>query len=58
MFNLFKKRSEVEILQKKYEKLMAEAYKLSSINRADSDKKVGEADLILKQIEELKEKKS
>ena len=58
MFNLFKKRSEVEILQKKYEKLMEEAYKLSSINRAESDKKVGEADLILKQIEELKEKKS
>jgi hypothetical protein len=58
MFNLFKKRSEVEILQKKYEKLLAEAYKLSNINRADSDKKVGEADLILKQIEKLKEKKS
>lgn len=58
MFNLFKKRSEIEILQKKYEKLMEEAYKLSSINRAESDKKVGEADLILKQIEELKEKKS
>lgn len=58
MFNLFKKRSEIEILQKRYEKLMEEAYKLSSINRAESDKKVGEADLILKQIEELKEKKS
>lgn len=56
MFGLFKKRSEVEVLQQKYEKLMAEAFKLSSINRAESDKKVGEADLILKQIDALKEK--
>ena len=57
MFGLFKKRSEIETLQKKYEKLMEEAYKLSSINRSESDKKVGEADQVLKQIEAIKDSK-
>jgi hypothetical protein len=53
MFGLFKRKSELEVLQQKYEKLLAEAYKLSSINRSESDKKVGEADIVLKQIELL-----
>lgn len=53
MFGLFKRKSELEVLQQKYEKLLAEAYKLSSINRSESDKKVGEADVVLKQIELL-----
>jgi hypothetical protein len=53
MFGLFKRKSELEVLQQKYEKLLAEAYKLSPINRSESDKKVGEADVILKQIELL-----
>jgi hypothetical protein len=57
MFGLFKRKSELEVLQQKYEKLLAEAYKLSSINRSESDKKVGEADLILKQIESLQSNK-
>jgi hypothetical protein len=57
MFGIFKKKSEIEVLQQKYEKLMEEAYKLSTVNRAESDKKVGEADLILKQIEALSDKK-
>jgi hypothetical protein len=58
MFGIFKKKSEIEVLQQKYEKLMEEAYKLSTVNRAESDKKVGEADLILKQIEALSDKKN
>ena len=57
MFGIFKKKSEIEVLQQKYEKLMEEAYKLSTVNRAESDKKVGEADLILKQIGALSDKK-
>jgi hypothetical protein len=57
MFGLFKRKSELEVLQQKYEKLLAEAYKLSSINRSESDKKVGEADVILKQIELLQANK-
>ena len=56
MFNLFKKKSEIEILQKKYEKLMAQWHQLSSINRAESDKKYAEAEEILEKIEALKQK--
>lgn len=54
MFGLFKKKSEVEKLQEKYEKLMKEWHALSSINRSESDKKYAEAETIAKQIELLK----
>ena len=57
MFGLFKKTSEVEKLQKKYKKLMEDAYKLQSINRSDSDQKYLEADTVLKEIESLQSKK-
>lgn len=56
MFGLFKKTSEVEKLQKKYAKLMEDAYKLQSINRSDSDQKYLEADKVLKEIEALQSK--
>lgn len=55
MFGLFKKKTEVEKLQEKYNKLMAEWHKLSTINRAESDKKYAEAEEIAKQIETLKQ---
>ncbi|MBP2833225.1 Lacal_2735 family protein [Aquimarina sp. U1-2] len=55
MFGLFKKKSEVEVLQAKYEKLMAQWHELSSINRAESDKKYAEAEEILQKIVALKE---
>lgn len=54
MFGIFKKTSEVEKLQKKYEKLMADWHKLSTTNRAESDKKYSEAQKILDKIEALK----
>ncbi|SHH69636.1 hypothetical protein SAMN05444148_2702 [Winogradskyella jejuensis] len=54
MFGLFKKTSELDKLQKKYEKLMADWHRLSTTNRAESDKKYAEAEQILKQIEALK----
>ena len=57
MFGLFKKKSELEVLQQKYEKLLSEAHRLSTVNRSESDKKIGEADLILKQMEALQPKK-
>lgn len=53
---LFKRKSKVEILQKKYEKLLKEAHTLSTMDRTASDKKVAEADLILKEMEELQAK--
>ena len=53
MFGLFKKKSEREKLQEKYEKLMREWHALSSINRSKSDEKYAEAQEILKQIDVL-----
>lgn len=54
MFGLFKKKSPVEKLQKRYNKLMEEGYKLSTVNRKLSDEKYAEADEVLKQIKGIK----
>ncbi|WP_299534538.1 Lacal_2735 family protein [Ulvibacterium sp.] len=53
MFGLFKKKSEVEKLQEKYQKLMKEAFDLSKSNRSASDTKYAEADEVQKKIEAL-----
>lgn len=53
MFGLFKKKSEVDKLNDKYQKMMGESFKLSSVNRTLSDQKAKEADEVLKQIEAL-----
>ena len=58
MFGLFKKKSEIDVLQKKYEKLMSQWHELSSINRTESDKKYAEAEEVLKKIEALKNSQS
>tara|TARA_R110002049_G_scaffold200439_3_gene371200 strand:+ start:1502 stop:1672 length:171 start_codon:yes stop_codon:yes gene_type:complete len=55
MFGLFKKTSEVDKLQKQYEKLMSDWHKLSTTNRAESDKKYAEAQLVIEKIEKLKD---
>ncbi len=54
MFGLFKKKSEIEILQNSYAKLMKEAFELSKVNRKDSDKKHAEAEEVMKKIDVLK----
>ena len=54
MFGLFKKKSPVEKLQEKYQKLMQESYDLSHSDRAASDIKRGEAEAVLDEIEKLK----
>lgn len=54
MFGLFKKKTEVEKLQSKYEALMKEWHTLSTINRSESDKKYAEAEEIAKLIDALK----
>ncbi|MFT7298371.1 MAG: hypothetical protein ACI9WO_001182 [Sphingobacteriales bacterium] len=53
MFGLFKKKSTLDKLQEKYQKLLKEAYNLSTSNRKLSDGKTAEAHEILKQIEDL-----
>lgn len=54
MFSIFKKKSKSEKLQEKYNKLMSDWHKLSTINRSKSDEKYAEAQNILEKIELLK----
>jgi len=53
MFGIFKRKSQKEILQKKYSKLMEEAHRLSTTNRKQSDEKVFEAEEVMKQLDQL-----
>ena len=53
MFGLFKKKSDKEKLQERYRKLMEEAHNLSHSNRQKADAKVFEAEVVMKQLEEL-----
>lgn len=55
MFRLFKKKTEAEKLVIKYDKLMEEGYKLSTINRKASDEKYAEANKILERLEKITE---
>ncbi|WP_277479457.1 Lacal_2735 family protein [Catalinimonas alkaloidigena] len=57
MFNLFKKKSEVEKLQDKYKKLLAEAHSLSQRDRKAGDMKMAEAEEVAQKIERIKDKK-
>lgn len=56
MFGLFKKKSEIDVLQKQYEKLMKEAHTLSTSNRSESDNKVALAEEVAKKIDLIKSK--
>ena len=54
MYGIFKKKSKIEMLEKKYQTLLKESYRLSKLNRKASDAKSVEADQVLKEIENLK----
>lgn len=54
MFGLFKKKSELDKLQDKYRKLMAEAHTLSQRDRRAGDEKMAEAEEVAKKIDEIK----
>lgn len=53
MLGLFKKKTEKQILEEKYTKLLKESYDLSKSDRQASDKKIAEANEIAKQIDQL-----
>lgn len=53
MFGLFKKKTEIEKLQERYQKLQEESYKLSTVDRAKSDLKAAEAEEVAKKIDAL-----
>lgn len=52
-FGLFKKKTEKEKLTEKHRELLEEAFKLSKVNRRQSDEKVAEAEALMKKIETL-----
>ena len=54
MFGLFKKKSKKEQLLDKYNKIKEQAFKMSRINRKESDKLEKEANDILIEIEKIK----
>ena len=53
MFNIFKRKTEKEKLENKYQTCLKEAYKLSKTNRSASDAKIVEANKVLELIEKL-----
>lgn len=53
MFGLFKKKTEADKLQDKFNSLMKDWHTLSSTNRAESDRKYSEAQEISAQLEAL-----
>lgn len=53
MFGLFRKKTEKEKLQEKYQLLQKESFELSTSNRKLSDQKAFEAEEVMKQIESL-----
>ena len=53
MFGIFKKKTEAEKLNKEYDKLMEEGYRLSTINRKASDEKYAEANKIMEKLEKI-----
>lgn len=53
MFGLFKKKSEADKLQDKFNSLMKDWHLLSSTNRAESDRKYAEAQKVLIKLEAL-----
>tara|TARA_Y100000389_G_C17458066_1_gene519571 strand:- start:1674 stop:1865 length:192 start_codon:yes stop_codon:yes gene_type:complete len=54
--NIFKFKTPIEKLEKKYKKTLAEAFELSKINRTASDEKYAESIRILDEIERLNKK--
>ena len=51
---IFRRKTKADKLHDKYHLLMKEAYRLSKIDRKESDKKWVEADKVLSEIENLK----
>lgn len=54
MFGLFKSKSKVDKLNIKYQKLLEESHRLSTVDRTKSDAKYAEAEAILTEIVDLK----
>ena len=58
MFGIFKKKSPKAAMSRKYEKLLKEAYELSTVNRQASDAKRAEAERLAEEIEKLEKQQA
>ncbi len=54
MFSIFKKKSQMELLEEKYEKLLKKSHKMMSYNRRESDKLQAEANEVFQQMVKMK----
>lgn len=50
---LFRKKSKLDKLNDKYEKLLQQAHKMSTVNRTKSDELMAQSQEVLKEIESL-----
>ena len=57
MIKLFRKKTPLQKLEKQYDKLIQESYKMSTIDRAKSDTLAYEANEVLEQIKKLNQNK-
>ena len=55
MFGLFKKKSKKEKLLSQYSALKEKAFKMSKVNRKESDKIEYEAEQLLEEIDKIKD---
>jgi hypothetical protein len=53
MFGLFKKKDPKVALEERYKQLLAEAHRLSTVDRKASDLKRAEAEEVIKAIEQM-----
>ncbi len=53
MFGLFKKKDPREELEKRYKELLAESFRLSTVNRKASDLKRAEAEELIEEMNKL-----
>ncbi|WP_375239529.1 Lacal_2735 family protein [Aurantibacter sp.] len=58
MFGIFKKKTELDKLEKEYKQLLEEAFKLSTSNRSASDAKQNDAQQILDKIDAIRAKEA
>lgn len=56
LFSMFKKKSELEVLENQQKLALEESFRLSKVNRTKADEKLAEADEISLNIEALKAK--
>lgn len=55
--NLFKKKTDLELLNEKYQALLKEAHRLSVVNRTKSDEMIAEAEKLGKLIDSISNNK-